>query len=233
MPRAAGAEQERARRRRPRSSSTLRRSGVRSRYTSRMLEKSLMPDGRERLDRPRRNRVDADVVRPEIARQVAHRRFERRLGDAHHVVVGEDALAAEIGQRQHAAAAALLHQRHDRARQPDQRVRADVERDAEPFARRLHERDCPAPPSARTPRRARRKSRPPNSASSAAASVGDLLIARHVARQDERTARASRPARGRSLRAARSDTSARAARRPRPPPGRWPTRSTACWRRRR
>ena len=48
---------------------------------------------------------------PELGRQVPHRRLERGLGDAHHVVIGEHALAAEVRQRQHAAAAALVHER--------------------------------------------------------------------------------------------------------------------------
>ena len=65
----------------------------------------------QRLDRAGGDRVDADVPRAEIGREVADGRFERGFGDAHHVVVREHALAAEIGERQDAAAAALLHQR--------------------------------------------------------------------------------------------------------------------------
>ena len=47
----------------------------------------------------------------EIDRQVAHRCFERRFGDAHHVVVRHRAQAAVIGERDHRAA-----RRHQRGR---------------------------------------------------------------------------------------------------------------------
>jgi hypothetical protein len=63
----------------------------------------------------------------------------RRFGDAHHVVVRKRALAAEMRERQNAAAAASLHQRYYFARQRDQRVRAHVERYPEPLAAGLDE----------------------------------------------------------------------------------------------
>src|SRR5690348_8284600 len=49
---------------------------------------------RERLDGARRNRVDTDVAAAEIDREITYRRFERGLGDAHHVVVGHHPLGA-------------------------------------------------------------------------------------------------------------------------------------------
>src|SRR5262249_15603565 len=61
-------------------------------------------------------------------------------GDAHDVVVWKHPIAAKERERQDSPTAALFHQRQTRARDADQRVRADVERDAEPFARCLHER---------------------------------------------------------------------------------------------
>ena len=65
----------------------------------------------ERADRPRRDRIDADRRRPEIDREIAHRRLQRRLGDAHDVVVRHRAQAAVIGERHHGAA-----RRHQRRR---------------------------------------------------------------------------------------------------------------------
>ena len=116
------------------ATSTLRRSGARSGYTCRIFEKPLMPRGRDRLDRSRRHRIHADVLRPDVGGQVAHARLQRRLGHAHHVVVREHALAAKIRERQDAAAAAPFHQRHRAAGERDQRVGGDVERGAEAFA---------------------------------------------------------------------------------------------------
>ena len=46
--------------------------------------------------------VDADVVLAEIGGEVADGGFERRLGDAHDVVVRHHARGAAIGQRDHA-----------------------------------------------------------------------------------------------------------------------------------
>ena len=46
------------------------------------------------------------AVGAEVRGEVAHRRLERGLGDAHHVVVGDDLLGAVVGQRQDRAAAA-------------------------------------------------------------------------------------------------------------------------------
>ena len=162
-----------------------------------------MPDAASVLIGPGRDGVDADVLRTEIGGQVAHRRFERRLRHAHHVVVGEHALAAEIRQRQDAAAAAPLHQRRDAARQRDERVGADVERDAETRRARSGRTDSTAPSRGANAAPCTRKSRPPNSSSIVANSVAICSSLGDVARQHERLARASPPARGRFPRAAR------------------------------
>src|SRR5207342_2848247 len=42
--------------------------------------------GGARLDRSRRNGIDADGARPELCREVAHARFQRRLHRAHDAV---------------------------------------------------------------------------------------------------------------------------------------------------
>ena len=62
----------------------------------------------QRLDRAGRDGVDADVLDAEIGGEIAHGRFERRLGDAHDVVMRHPLLGAVIGQRQHRAA--IRHQ---------------------------------------------------------------------------------------------------------------------------
>ena len=139
-----------------------------------------------------------------------------------------DPLAAEISERQNAAAAAPLHQRRDRARQRDERVGADIERDPKSVARRLHE-------WIRQVGRRRERGAVNEEIEAAelavelAASVVDLLIARDVTRKHERIVELRRPARERSPRAARSDRSARGARPPQLPPARSPTKSIACW----
>ena len=59
----------------------------------------------QRPDRAGGDRVDPDALGPEVGGEVADRRLERRLGDAHHVVVGRDALGAEVGEGEDRAAA--------------------------------------------------------------------------------------------------------------------------------
>ncbi len=75
----------------------------------------------------------------EIGREIAHRRVERGLGDAHHVVAGDRALTAEIGHRHDRTAPTRLHERLGTLRHRDQRVRADVEREAIVVASRVGE----------------------------------------------------------------------------------------------
>ena len=64
--------------------------------------------------------------RPEVVGEVAHRALQRRLGDAHDVVVRRHPLRAEVGQRQDRAAAP--HQRRRPPGQVDEAVAGDVER---------------------------------------------------------------------------------------------------------
>ena len=79
--------------------------------------------GRQRLDRPRRNRVDADILLAEIGGEIAHARLQRRLRHAHHVIMRHPFLGAVIGQRQDRAAVdqELLGALRDRG----QRIAAD------------------------------------------------------------------------------------------------------------
>jgi hypothetical protein len=56
--------------------------------------------GRQRLDRPGRNGVDANLARTKIYRQRPHAGFQRGLGDTHDVVMRHDLFGAVIGQRQ-------------------------------------------------------------------------------------------------------------------------------------
>ena len=59
----------------------------------------------ERPDRAGADRVDADPVRAEVRREIAHRRLERGLRHAHHVVVRDDLLGPVVGERQDRRAA--------------------------------------------------------------------------------------------------------------------------------
>ena len=69
-----------------------------------MKRASAMPGAGQRADRAGGDRVDANVVGTEVGGEIAHARLERRLGDAHHVVVRHDPRRAAEGQRQHRAA---------------------------------------------------------------------------------------------------------------------------------
>ena len=74
--------------------------------------------GGARRERSGRDRVDANALRAELGRDVADRAFERRLGDAHDVVVLHHHLAAVIGHREQRAA--LAHQRLGQMRHADE-----------------------------------------------------------------------------------------------------------------
>ena len=80
--------------------------------------------GRERLDRAGRDRVDADVLLAQVLGEIAHARFERRLGHAHDVVVRHHLFRAVIGQRQQAAA--VRHQLLGALGHGGERVAGDV-----------------------------------------------------------------------------------------------------------
>src|SRR6266446_1203961 len=91
----------------------------------------------KRLDGPRGNGIDANALRPQVVCQIAHARFQCRLGHAHHVVFRHDFFCAVIRQRDDSAA--CRHQRSGRARHGDERIYADVVRDAKSFARGVEE----------------------------------------------------------------------------------------------
>ena len=180
MTRAAGrAEQEHRRHRPPRPH---RRCGAAARGRDRPAGCREPGDagGGERPDRAGRHRVHPNVLRAEVVREVTHPGLERRLGDAHDVVVREHALAAEVGQRDDAAAAAPRHQRLRAPRHRDERVGADVQRDPEPFARGLREGRVSSR-LGRTPRRARRSRgrRTPARSRRTAASICSSLVTSH------------------------------------------------------
>ena len=77
-------------------------------------------------DRPRRDGVDPDRALAEISGEIAHARFERGLGHAHHVVMRHHLLGAVIGQRQQRAA--VLHQRLGALGQRGEGVAGDQQR---------------------------------------------------------------------------------------------------------
>ncbi len=77
-------------------------------------------------------------VGPEVGGEVADRRLERRLGDAHHVVVRRDALRAEVGQREDRAAA--MEEGTGGAGHRDERVGRDLDGEQVAVARRVEER---------------------------------------------------------------------------------------------
>jgi hypothetical protein len=75
-------------------------------------------------------------VRSQIVRQIANRRFKRRLGDTHYVVIRQNAFGPEIGQRDDRSLA-VLHQRQCRLSDGNQRIGAHIQRDPEIVAFRV------------------------------------------------------------------------------------------------
>ncbi|CEG09918.1 ABC-type oligopeptide transport system, periplasmic component [Afipia felis] len=59
---------------------------------------------RQRAHRPRRNRVDANAIAAEIGGEITSRGLQRRLGDAHYIVIRHHAGRAAECQRHHRAA---------------------------------------------------------------------------------------------------------------------------------
>src|SRR6266851_1493089 len=96
------------------------------------------PSRCKRFDGPCGNGVDAHGPRPKVVRQIADRRFQRRLRHAHYVVVRNHFLGTVVRQRDHPAAGG--HERGGAARYRNQRIDADVMRDAKTFARSVQER---------------------------------------------------------------------------------------------
>src|SRR5262245_49085011 len=64
------------------------------------------PGGRQGLDRSGRYGIDPDILLAEIGREIANRGLERRLGNAHDVVMRHPFLGAIIGQGEDRAASA-------------------------------------------------------------------------------------------------------------------------------
>ncbi|MEY4981751.1 MAG: hypothetical protein RIR62_17 [Pseudomonadota bacterium] len=54
---------------------------------------------RQRLHRAGRDGIDAHLLGAKVIGQITDRGFQRRLGHAHHVVIGRDAVRSAIGQR--------------------------------------------------------------------------------------------------------------------------------------
>jgi hypothetical protein len=71
----------------------------------------------------------------QVIGEIPHDRFERRLRDAGHVVVGHDRRRSVVGQGHETCA--LVEALVERADQRDQRVGRDIEREREPGPRRL------------------------------------------------------------------------------------------------
>ena len=88
---------------------------------------------RQRPDGAGRDGIDPDSKRTQIVCQIADRSFKSRFGNAHDVVVLDDAPAAQVGER-HNTAVSALHQRQRRARNGNQRIRAHIKGDAKVFA---------------------------------------------------------------------------------------------------
>src|SRR3546814_4095224 len=59
----------------------------------------------KRLDRSRRDRVHTHALRAIVVGEIFDAGFERRLGDAHDVIMRDDLLRAIIAERQQRAAA--------------------------------------------------------------------------------------------------------------------------------
>src|SRR3546814_9280832 len=73
-------------------------------WSSDVCSSDLIADSRrrQRLDRPRRDRVDADILAPQIDREILDRGVERRFGDPHHIIMRHHFFRPVIGQRQQA-----------------------------------------------------------------------------------------------------------------------------------
>ncbi len=91
------------------------------------------------LDRTGADGVDADVLLAQIPRQITHGRFERRLAQAHHVIVWNDLVPAEIRQRQHRSPTGIAEIRQRGAGQADEGVRADLLRQLVAFGTGVHD----------------------------------------------------------------------------------------------
>src|SRR5690606_6066471 len=89
--------------------------------------------GGHRLDRPGGDEVEPDLLRPELARQVAVHALQRRLGDTHPVVGGPRLAVVEVETDERPA---LAHQGYEGIGELLQRVRRHVHRDGYVVPRR-------------------------------------------------------------------------------------------------
>ena len=97
------------------------------------LAEAAYAGGRQGLDRPCGDGIGACPFRAEADRQVAHRRLQAGLGQAHDVVVGHGALGTQVGQRQQGAIASLHHRPRGLGKR-GKAVGADLLRDAKGVA---------------------------------------------------------------------------------------------------
>ena len=208
----------------------LARSGATSANPPYIPLKPAIPAAARVRTGPGADRVDPDAVRPEVGGEVADRRLERGLGDAHHVVVGDDLLGAVVGQRDDRRAAA--EQRPRLARERDQRVGRDVERQREPVARRVDELALEVLALRVRQRVDEDVERVVGLAPAREDAPGS---ARRTGRRTARrtSSRSTSPAAGRAARSGSRPTRSRPRRPRRGAPGRSPRRSSGRWRRRR
>ena len=94
-----------------------------------------MPEAASVLIGPAEIALTRIAFSPEIGREIADARLERRLGDAHDVVVRHPLLGAIVGQRQHRAA--VGHQLLGALGDGSERIAGDGERFGEIVFRRV------------------------------------------------------------------------------------------------
>jgi hypothetical protein len=106
--------------------------GREGRELGQQLAEVLDPRRSQRLDRARRDAVDAHAAPAQVLGQEAHAGFQRGLGQTHGVVVGHHPHRAQVGQRQQGGAAAQTGQ--GRLGEGGEAVGGDVVGDAEVLA---------------------------------------------------------------------------------------------------
>ena len=127
--------------------------------------------------------VDADFLRTQIVGQIAGTGFERSLGHPHHIVMGHDLFSPIVCHGNNAAA--FSHERRGAVSQGHQRVSAHIMRHAKGFARRVDELSFQRLSRCKRDRVQEQVqfSKPlPHFRKNPL----DLLVARHITRQQER-----------------------------------------------
>ena len=87
--------------------------------------------GRQGIHRSGADRIDPNLLRTQIIRQITHGGFQCRLGHAHDIIMRNHPLGAEVAHGQNAAT--LGHQGQGRAADRNQRIGADIQGSAEGF----------------------------------------------------------------------------------------------------